>query len=1014
LILNAPSLPISSRVESLYIYSLLSMHHGKKVIFWNYARAISVPPNFEKSKLRPIHSIFVGDLQANSFKEIGFVDIGKGKFRIGKAETISIPPILHKNILRKLANSVIPFLLEQLNKKDVRKEPGPFLIERKYYIKTFFQILEVCKSNSFLELFSVWTKEQLEEHIDVIFVQTNTMTPLAEALVKLLEKANMPVPKILVAETPLNQAKLISQSLDFMGCNKALVLTDVICTGDNITNFLSLLSNFEIKCVITIVDARASNQLRQPVIINREDEISKYPIKAILYETIETFKDLVTQTTAEEPLTIIDPITHKPTLYLRPVAPRVDLSDVIKYASTSDSLFGGHFKYKDTHYTYFLDFPSFFMFLRSKIGDWIKEQIDFINQKYESKSKINICIYNPDKSLTWIREYFSKVSNFEKLSIQEVKHDELQAPPYPVKDSIETEHWIIIIPAMVYGDTARLFVEFISRMKPKSILLLSIVSRMNPHLLTFFSGITGYVDIPFRFATFMSFPIQGYLEKSYDCPVCVMKSRLESINLMDDLTDLKEVINSKLNSLHYQSLDDYYESDCKILGLTEKNRLKVYLRALYESSEYNIDHRRELNKLLESKVELVDLFLQIISTDFFSRQFKIDLLERRLFKAFPLLISRVDDLLESKPPFAIGKYLFAIEYLKPGSLSQKGQEIIIRFSKQRKDLEELCITLLTLGIPPENFEEWTKTISSLQNENDKKLLECLISYFQSTKSKFQLDISSSLSALSQIYGDLARSSLITEYIDELLIIPEKVTPIEWEIIVRKIKGIWLYWQHKLTPRLASLKTSPVWFTINEKENLGKDFYHLNKSLADLFLLSKLNYYTDYLSLNRAKIVQGIQNIKNLINSISKKIYSFVCDPTKCKAASLDETKIKTQDGSTLIFRKEIDYKVDYVFFDLDDLNYICGELIKNWQKHKKMKKAGSYVIFRIRNDSLFVALDFEDDIEGKFDLSGLGGLKSVQDICQDNGAEIEIKYLGESTKSKKCLTILARKFTERS
>ena len=109
-------------------------------------------------------------------------------------------------------------------------------------------------------------------------------------------------------------------------------------------------------------------------------------------------------------------------------------------------------------------------------------------------------VYDPDHSLTWLQEELPRLP--QRPSVHFVTRAQLNAPIPPQEN--RRGHWVVMLPAVASGDTARRCIELASRYAPRSILVLCVVSRMEPQHLSFMMQIERYRGAVLRFARFLN------------------------------------------------------------------------------------------------------------------------------------------------------------------------------------------------------------------------------------------------------------------------------------------------------------------------------------------------------------------------------------------------------------------------------------------------------------------------------------------------------------------------------
>ncbi|MDT7541686.1 MAG: hypothetical protein QOE33_1590 [Acidobacteriota bacterium] len=998
-----PRFQLPSRAEALFIRATQSMMHGQCRVLWanRHARfTIKQPSSIDSQEISFAgQAMLVGDLLSNSFSAIGHED-PRWEPLLGASDqqgnTLSLQDSLILNVRDKYRKHEEQLLKLILNSHGIKHTGESFLIEGQYYTETFFEIDRIWDEPDNIRLFAEWALTKIDPKIDVLIAHSAPVHPLVDALAALIKEYVGIDP--IVVEHELNQspAKTISRLVSLAG-HSAVIITDVICTGDRINEFLSLATNIEIKNIITLVDGR-SDESENPIYWALSKNKQLLRVDAVHNEKIAVYKDPPkrgrstddTNTAHAERVYVIDRDTRAPALYVRPAKPQLTVEEVLKGpAKRSKALLCGHIEHNDRHHLYFLHFPKLFSSLQEEIKTWVNSQINYVRQSARARNQQWYgYIYNPDESLSWMTEFLTTL--VPKTALRVLSSEHLKAP-LPPREGDPEGNWVIILPALASGETARLCIEYVSRHNPATILLLCIASRMDPYTLTFYTNISRYGDADLRTASFLEFPVPAF-ESKWVCPQCAELAKLRELRIAttNDMSSLAESLTRKIAANKAIPSGGDLQDDWLAREPSEEDFQRAYLRALYEVSFVDIEIRRELNALLTEESYTVDRFIEVISRERFNKLFSRDELNIILYKADANVRNRLLQIInDAKPPLIIGDYIGAIIHLLPHVFIAKAVDMLIRFSTSQSDVEEICIGLLQVGIEPSDEGDLFELFRQQPTAVLPTLFRDTLDVIRRTQDKDRHNFDLSIKAVGHLWAQFARSSLFSEALDRLAQTPLDRYP-SWQEIKSLTSQLRREWKQGILELISKIESGPLWPRIkSRRSNISVAVTRLEGSIAKLDLLSAKEEQTLFISDNLVvEIRMTAKEVERACKEIARDIYSFFINPVMCSAAELGDVLI-TNDGSELKVIKVIDQRVPKVFFDLEDLEAVCGQLIGNWKKHKKKPKRGSKVWFKIFSSDADVVLEFGDDIEGGFDLKSRGGLAVVRESCQSYGGIVK-------------------------
>jgi hypothetical protein len=989
-----PDFPMISRAIAAFVMALKFIPHGKRILFWCNPRALSILSEKvlkETNKLGAQKSgfpVIIGDIATNEFFLHGhFAENFPAWLKpLNKKNLYSLEDQFFSRLKNKYIHSLANNLRLSLKRSDVLHTDATFLIEGKYYTQKYYEIPKAFYNSNQVRRYAEWISHKIGPDLDILIAGSASVKKVVDEVAKLFGVENN-YPQILEFNPPYKPATIITKTLPYSG-KKATIITDVICRGSNLNDILLFMPNIHIRKVISIVDARALHFKNQTFTYKQKEKREVVDFEALLKDEIEPLNDPPTPIEdiedneleeAIEKIYVIDPTTKAPALYVRHTKPIHSFSGKIKEAvHESNSMICGHSDYDDKHYFYFLNLPRLIYSLEKEIKDWIQKNIGFINKvsTYSAKSW-NGLVYDPNTSYEWVSDYLTSDPLFNNVDL--VKKDDLLAPRPPQPDS-KVVNWIIILPAIASGETARLCIEYVSRKFAKNILLLSFMARMDPYHRSFFSGIRKYRDSKLRVSFFLDFPIGAFEKKAKSCPLCTEVYTLENLlsNTKEKFTENNKItlaIESKLSAsrpytLTYASLKDDISKP-----ISENDIERADIRALYEQSNYSINTRRLLKAKLEKEMKSVDRLLEIISIERHNPIFIESELERRLYRAHPLLKSRLHKIMDGeKPPFPIGRFIGAMIHLIPNAFAGKANEILKRFITSYRDIEEICIGILLLRIYPSQKEDimtlCRKQRHSYVNNIILETLE-LLEFFSDRENK---DYDQSIKHFAKLWARLERSGYFFDNIKALYNL-SKDQKLDMAELKSKIDNLNIGWKSEVSKSISAIMSTPVWLRISyRRPEIGEIISNLDKYVAELDLICKSINFNQPPSRHIGNLIrQNIEQIFYMKTKLSKHINNLFINPVLCEVTNLPN-EIYSVDGAKLEVEMEIDQYVHRTFCDLEDLNEVCSQITANWKKHKRLDKKGSKVWFKICRKEKYTCLEFKDDIEGDFDLTSEGGL----------------------------------------
>lgn len=541
--------------------------------------------------------------------------ISNSSFELSEADITAIYQQVIEGQLRKI-----------IERAPVRHPNRYYLIENKYYTQTFYEIGKVVSSELASNLAVNFFRLIIQQHkIGAVFT-------IPEPLFTFSERLKNTVPGVRV----YNRDSLGERSAFFEAIQgkengtKLLILTDVICTANEVQKFVSLARSADEIVVGCFVDGRED---RIPyLVIKAEDRAQSVSVLSLHTAPIKPIFDLPGDVDTSKIL-IVDPKTHAPTAYDHIQAPEILPGELLEKSIRNKSLYYGHLCFGGKHYSAFLFFARLFDALRGELHSWWNSTFDDLRKRRKIQPE-NIAVLYLDEKRGWeklVPEYMSTkgVKRCERLT-----KEELDAPPEPGE---RQEFVWFILPAMASGDTAMLCLEYGARVfQAREINISIIVARIDSGRLSFYQNITAYRDCSVKIRALSCLPITAYSSND-SCPLCAADKLIEDLRLKissfeymsggiaraKDLFRLHEIVLEELGPVHPKLA-------------TERDRDKALLAILYQEAIRSVEHRKSLVALMDKHG--ASLFLEMVGNEFLSDRFSSEnYLKRAMYNRYSML-----------------------------------------------------------------------------------------------------------------------------------------------------------------------------------------------------------------------------------------------------------------------------------------------------------------------------------------------------------------------------------------
>jgi len=905
---------------------------------------------------------------------------------------------LYQDICYKNSAQIKEELSELLESTEVKHANGPFFFEEGYFTKLFYEVRKATEYKAFETLFSLWFCNNIEDNCDYVLVTRDYLLRSIE-LAKTYLNSNKKEIEVILFQYPSEQPSSLAPTLKLIN-KKGIIVTDVICRANTMRELLSTLSHLSITYLFTVIDAR---QERNPIggltyTIGEKDKIIN--LKSLIYSPIIRYDDISNiikknrRDIGIEEYVPINRTLNSPTVLLR----RRIIEREESFLHDNDlintrSFFLGHCLLEKKHYIYYINFDILLKYVVQPLKNWIIEQCHFYFKGKEDK--YDFFFFDPQNTFRILcveLQIDPKVNSIVNIGKEEVNVLPIE------KDEKSNINAIIFIPASDSGDKARKAIEYVSRLSPKRMLLLSFFSRMEPEHLTFMSKINEYSGIPFRFGAFTQLQIPSFGSIKENCPVCTeinLLHRLQTLasNSIGKESNILNALYNKEKLLKPIDMADTLAIQVIENEFSEKTINLAKIRELYNLSKYDIEYKRQLHNSLTE--EGIDLFLEVISMERFSNDpYILNIKEHIQKNTFQRIILRVYSIIaDSKPPFAINRVIGSLIILAPEKFLNYSYSLLLRFYSSRIDFESILIGCLYQNALPLGTIDLHYELRNLGcNDLDVMLLETEQIIRDNQEKKH-----SNINILIRIWEQLVESSVFALNLESMLAID-----IEAGSIYDNATKVTTGWNNDISPLISELYSSSYWKDFSRYEPaIYKQISYLDGIMARYIAVEQMTVKQNDLLLKYAGNLNTVRS--SLANNISM-LNVNICGLIN-KAFS--EEKYNTEDRCTILLAKSLDYQIDNVVCNEEQFRVVLLEILKNWREHNNNHDVESTIKTYALNDKVY--LIFEDNIPEAIDESSEKGIKVIKSFSKAYNIDFDVEYDKSVNKKSICLGFVAVK-----
>ncbi|MFA6089814.1 MAG: hypothetical protein WC755_08200, partial [Candidatus Woesearchaeota archaeon] len=581
-----------------------------------------------------------------------------------------------EDLFKVFTDSLKRELARLLEESNCKYSNHYFLIEEKYYTQTYYEIGKFLKdtivSNLVLNYYRIFLKIN----------NIGAVITIAEPLFDLTDKLKREFPNIVFTSTNIS-----SENFDIFKTHKkrentkTLILTDVICLGNEINKVLRFENDPTQFLISTFVDAR--NEEFSYFIVKNADQPISIKVSSFIKKPIPPIFDLPSNVDYAN-VFIIDPKTRTPTSYdsstqyrasnsydfvtgeIQDSEVQIDKAELLKKIFSSRALIPGHVQFENKHYSNFIIFSRLFAELRTDIKKWL--QSIFINMKIREKTNKSIALYYLEEDSGLINILVDFFSIYKNVKLKSITKENLNSPPAEiVNETSEQINWFIL-PVIASGETIQKCLEYSSRFSVESVYVSVVISRMFSQKLSFYLNISRYKNQKVVVSVFGRFPNQPH-QIGDNCPLCIIEREISSIaKKLKNAPDLHKIIleRKKLFELVDFSYKDIDKFDL-IYPINIIQSETILIRLTYEDAQRSYQFKKDLSLLIDSASN-IDGIMGIVGLEYYSEIFEKNNFKRIVYNRYLRIQNEVFGLIQNRPNELNVYILLGISRLFPNLL----------------------------------------------------------------------------------------------------------------------------------------------------------------------------------------------------------------------------------------------------------------------------------------------------------------------------------------------------------
>lgn len=416
---------------------------------------------------------------------------------------------------------VVRRMLEHPHVSHLERPNRYYLIEGKYYTQKFYEIRQLTSHQ--LNQLGAWLSVALVAHW-IRKSGAKTVFTLAEPLsdfVALLKTFVHDVNFIIKASMPDSASFLVA----LLRCQdkKFMLLTDVVCTGNQFQSYFDKLTHLENCSIATFVDGRKGKL--QHITQDKATATYRINVFATLRTQIKFFNDLPHEENVE--ILIIDRKTHAPTPRYEIGEFQLGTLELVSIAHNAGALYHGHTSLGAKHYVDLIDLPRLFQAIQVQLeGFWSTTLQTLQHLMIDPR---DVLVYYLQENRGW-EQIVPQFMSTRVAKCREINRNKLLNPPDYGADPVSEKCMWFILPVIASGETVRQCLEYASRKLVGDkcrIVISAVIGRMEPAELSFYQHIQKYKGSSTLIQTFSFLPLPAYRSKN-ECRICIMLRMADS------------------------------------------------------------------------------------------------------------------------------------------------------------------------------------------------------------------------------------------------------------------------------------------------------------------------------------------------------------------------------------------------------------------------------------------------------------------------------------------------------
>lgn len=487
-----------------------------------------------------------------------------------------------------------------------------YLIENKYYTSEFYEIGLLVTSHVAQRLVISYFREFLKRN------SVGAVYSIAEPLSELIDEMEGLGLEVHWAKRNEDMGlRHFLEALRRKGKDKKLLLiTDVICTGESVTKYLSKIAAPELGEIIVTCFVDARDKPVNYITIERDDPI-KVNVLSLSRRKIKALDNLPPGTDMSKVL-VVDRKTHTPKAWDSISKPTILLpEDLVEHAYSCGAMLSGHVEFESKHYTHFLVQSCLIQSLRSNLETWWDSMLSKLSSPDEKGRALTVLYLDEGRGweTTLIPDFFSTKAGVQtkRLTL------EIIDAPYPKNYVTEqvNEVWLIL-GAMAHGKTAARALKYITGFyRTRQISICVVVARMDTTWLSFWQNITSFSGTNVHLDFFSYLPLQPY-DSISSCPICNLNIRIDhALNLTQSYGALTSLLESRARMFDVNKLTSPESHSFDLAIQDPKQKILATLRCLFQDGIDNRSRRKVLEARLKNHPADLETLVEVFAEDVF-------------------------------------------------------------------------------------------------------------------------------------------------------------------------------------------------------------------------------------------------------------------------------------------------------------------------------------------------------------------------------------------------------------